>query len=200
MATEKQLQANRANALKSTGPRTPEGKDKSSRNHTTHGFSAHFEVLPGESREEFLDLYHSMLIDNHASGATESALVRQMAAATWRLARLERIENGLIANHMARAWEWDQVSGRRPFDDEDRPNFAGNLSELAQNLGAAWQHDTCGVNSLTTLSRYETPLRRAFFHAMTALHRLQQQRKTLICKEDLDQVIDEKLSFKPNSD
>ena len=54
MATEKQIAANRRNALKSTGPRTPEGKSASSRNATVTGlFSCHAVVDGAEDPEEF---------------------------------------------------------------------------------------------------------------------------------------------------
>ena len=47
MVTEKQLTANRQNALKSTGPRTIDGKAKASKNAITHGLLGS-EVLPLE--------------------------------------------------------------------------------------------------------------------------------------------------------
>ncbi|HWE39682.1 MAG TPA: hypothetical protein VG406_24245 [Isosphaeraceae bacterium] len=48
-----QLAARRANALLSTGPRTPEGKAVASMNAVTHGLCTTVAVLPGESVEEF---------------------------------------------------------------------------------------------------------------------------------------------------
>ena len=53
MATIKQVNANRQNAKKSTGPRTPEGKRRVSQNAIKHGLSASEVVLPGEDAAEF---------------------------------------------------------------------------------------------------------------------------------------------------
>ena len=49
--SEKKLAANRANARKSTGPRTPEGKARASLNAISHGLFCKDLVLPGESQE-----------------------------------------------------------------------------------------------------------------------------------------------------
>ncbi len=45
MTSDKQAQANRRNALKSTGPKTPEGKAAVRHNATKHGLLSQ-EVLP----------------------------------------------------------------------------------------------------------------------------------------------------------
>ncbi len=49
----RKLQANRANAQKSTGAKTPEGKAASAQNRTTHGLLGQFRVLPGEHQDRF---------------------------------------------------------------------------------------------------------------------------------------------------
>ena len=58
-----QLAANRANAQKSTGPRTPEGKSKSRLNAFRHGITAQVIVMPPEQMEAYMnfnkDLYHA---------------------------------------------------------------------------------------------------------------------------------------------
>ena len=53
MVSEKQLEANRANALKSTGPRTDEGKQASSRNAVKHGLLSTEVVMFHESKEDY---------------------------------------------------------------------------------------------------------------------------------------------------
>jgi len=61
MATEKQLQANRQNALKSTGPKSSIGKMIASRNSTKHGFYSTSVLLPSEDPEEFLSFARGCL-------------------------------------------------------------------------------------------------------------------------------------------
>jgi hypothetical protein len=50
--TSRRAEANRRNSLKSTGPRTPEGKDKSRHNAVTHRLTARSGLLPGEDADE----------------------------------------------------------------------------------------------------------------------------------------------------
>ena len=69
--SEAQLAANRANAQKSTGPRTEEGKAASSQNAVKHGLYAYTDVLEGETREAFLELrddYHQRLAAGGKAG------------------------------------------------------------------------------------------------------------------------------------
>ena len=51
MASDAQIQANQENAKKSTGPKTVEGKQRSSMNAMTHGIFAQIPILQGEDRE-----------------------------------------------------------------------------------------------------------------------------------------------------
>jgi len=53
MTSLKQLEANRCNALKSTGPRTENGKHASRRNALRHGFTAETVIEPLEDPEEY---------------------------------------------------------------------------------------------------------------------------------------------------
>jgi hypothetical protein len=98
MATERQFEANRRNAEKSTGPRTPHGKDSVRMNALRHGLYAQDVVQPGDSPEDF---------DRHCAGfksawkpknRPEKLLVEKMPIAEWKLARLERTEAGLLQN------------------------------------------------------------------------------------------------------
>ena len=60
MTSTKQIEANRRNSLKSTGPRTPEGKAVASLNNLRHGLRARTVVLPGEKPEEFHQLCNDL--------------------------------------------------------------------------------------------------------------------------------------------
>jgi choline dehydrogenase-like flavoprotein len=81
--TPAQIAANQANAQRSTGPRTPQGKAVSALNNFRHGFNGAFTVLPWEKQDEF-DMLQGALRDEHKpSGLTETVLVDRMAQALW---------------------------------------------------------------------------------------------------------------------
>jgi len=60
MTSQKQIEANRRNALKSTGPKTLDGKAIVSQNATTHGLRARHTVIDGESQTEFDEFYDEL--------------------------------------------------------------------------------------------------------------------------------------------
>ena len=83
------IAANRANAQQSTGPRTPEGKARSSRNALKRGLFSKQLIVPalGEVPEEFDALHADMRARYRPQGREEALLVDKMATAYWRLAR-----------------------------------------------------------------------------------------------------------------
>ncbi len=84
--TEAQLAANRANAQKSTGPKTESGLAISSQNRTTHGLARHngtFRLLTTEDPEKFEQLKASLELEHQPTTETESILVNNMAESTW---------------------------------------------------------------------------------------------------------------------
>jgi hypothetical protein len=94
MISSAQLAANKSNAQHSTGPKAPEGKAISGRNHFKHGCSGAFAVLPWESQDEF-DLLVGSLRDEHKpSGLTEMILVDKMAQALWLSKRAQMLQHG----------------------------------------------------------------------------------------------------------
>ena len=78
MATEKQTAANRLNAQKSTGPRTPEGRAAVRLNGVTHGLTAKTLVLKGESEDDFKALFESLESEHEPTTPTEETLVAQL--------------------------------------------------------------------------------------------------------------------------
>ena len=100
MATRRQKKANRRNAKRSTGPRTPEGKARSSQNACKHGLFARDTVLPDENPEEFLDLIGTLEQELNAIGGFERRLVCHIADAEWRIRRIVRLESGFLTHHL----------------------------------------------------------------------------------------------------
>ena len=96
MTSQIQVEANRRNALKSTGPRTPEGKAIVSRNALRHGLRAEQIVIMGESCDDY-EQFSGELIDQLApKGVLEARLTGQIAATLWKLQRAERMESDLL--------------------------------------------------------------------------------------------------------
>ena len=92
MATIKQFEANRRNAQKSTGPKTPEGKSAVSMNALRHGLRARTVVLPGEDPTEFHQLCDDLQAEWTPQSRTEQFYVEQMAVSQWKLTRMEVVE------------------------------------------------------------------------------------------------------------
>src|SRR5688500_17294474 len=87
MASAAQFTANYANAQKSTGPRSVEGKQRSSANRLRHGLTSAQVILPGEDAAEYDDLRQDLLDNYKPANATECTLVEEIAASSWRLLR-----------------------------------------------------------------------------------------------------------------
>ncbi len=81
MATAKQTAANRLNAQKSTGPRTPQGRAAVRLNGVTHGLTAKTLVLKGESESDFKALFESLAAEYEPETPTEETLVADLAMA-----------------------------------------------------------------------------------------------------------------------
>ena len=88
MTTPKQARANRANARRSTGPRTRAGKARSSCNALKHGMRAERTLIPGESPEQWREHREGVLIALGAKGTLETELADRVALALWRLRRI----------------------------------------------------------------------------------------------------------------
>jgi len=96
MTSTKQIEANRRNSLKSTGPRTPEGKAVDSLNNLRHRLRARTVVLPGEKSEEFHQLCDDLEAEWQPQSSTEHFYVEQMAVSQWKLSRVELAEKSIL--------------------------------------------------------------------------------------------------------
>ena len=92
MTTKAQINANRTNAQKSTGPKTDQGKTAASQNSVRHGLLARSNVIMSESQEEF-DFHRELLFEELAPATPmESILADRIVSLTWRLKRTETLQ------------------------------------------------------------------------------------------------------------
>jgi len=91
--SESKLEANRANAQKSTGPTTTAGLEKISRNAFKHGLCGRFQVLPSESQAEYEALFESFMRAEQPADEVERELVGKMARHTWLAERALRCQD-----------------------------------------------------------------------------------------------------------
>jgi len=96
MTSVKQIQANRRNALKSTGPSTTEGKQRSRLNAVRHGLTAETVIGALEDAEDYKAFEAAIIADFDAQSAVERELLLRLASLLWRLRRATTIETGLF--------------------------------------------------------------------------------------------------------
>jgi hypothetical protein len=96
MATPSQIEANRRNAFRSTGPKTEGGKRRSRRNAVRHGLTAETVIEVLEDPEDYKAFELSVTADFDAQTSVERELVLRLASLLWRLRRATAIETGLL--------------------------------------------------------------------------------------------------------
>ena len=101
-------QANRQNPLKSTGPKTPDGKVAVRLNALKHGLLSQEVILPGEDEAALQELGERLVGELQPVGELYGLLVEQITAAAWRLRRLRRVKAEIFA------WELYGELAERP--------------------------------------------------------------------------------------
>jgi hypothetical protein len=96
MTSPKQIEANRRNALHSTGPATDAGKQRSRRNAIRHGLTAETVITTLEDEEDYKAFELSVTSGYDAPTAVERELVLRLASLLWRLRRATAIDTGLL--------------------------------------------------------------------------------------------------------
>jgi hypothetical protein len=96
MTSFRQIEANRRNALGSSGPKTEDGKRRSGRNAVRHGLTAETVVVALEDIEDYQAFEAAIIADYDARTAVERELVLRLAALLWRIRRATGIETDLL--------------------------------------------------------------------------------------------------------
>jgi hypothetical protein len=159
MLTEKQLAANRANAQRSTGPRSEEGRQRSSLNARRHNLTGQVSAMTDEDRIAH-DTFSKALISAMApEGALELQLAQRVATDSWRLNRASAIEDNIFALGLDRYAD----------DTIDHPQI--------QAAFATARTFTAEAKSLELLTLYEQRINRTLQRNLALLQQLQATRK-----------------------
>ena len=154
MSSARKAAANRQNALKSTGPKTPDGKAAVRLNALRHGLLSEEILLPGEDEEALRELVEGLSAELQPVGELEGLLVDRITSLLWRLRRLGRVEAGVFIQE----------------------SYGDVRDSDASTLGLAFIRDGNGANAFSKLSRYETTMERGLYKALHELQRLQANR------------------------
>src|SRR3954453_7535633 len=96
MTTFKQIEANRRNARRSTGPTSTDGKQRSRRNAVRHGLTAETLIGALEDAEDYKAFEAAIIADYDAQSAVERELVLRLASLLWRLRRATAMETAML--------------------------------------------------------------------------------------------------------
>jgi len=206
MTTEKQVEANKQNALVSTGPATSEGKAIVAQNAVKHGiFAKDLIITTGDGKEdaqEYRELLDGLIISLNPVGQMECLLVEKISVDYWRLRRVLRFESGSIRKVLDMAIsdyynkaDWQGIKENKTneeLDEEiaeyrDRQDKRGQkrLAELEQaKIKNQYAEEvTIKTNSLPAgddyekVIKYEKAVQRSILQNLALLKRLQAIRK-----------------------
>jgi hypothetical protein len=199
MTSLKQIEANRANARRSTGPVTEEGKLRSRCNAVRHGLTAETVIGALEDADDYRAFEQAIIADYDAQSAVERELVLRLASLLWRLRRATTMETGLFdtqadhlntfrqarpatlpANELLSRWLGHDVRLREPIPVADLADGTShtmpNQSDAPGPYGPGVELARCFLRlanlpnfALDRLSRYEASLWRQAGQILFAL-------------------------------
>jgi hypothetical protein len=158
--SEKQLAANRANAKKSTGPKTEEGKARASINGFKSPITGLTTIMTNEDVQAQNEFVKAFINDLDPQGAVELQLARTIALDHFRLNRIKTIEENIFAYGLT-------VPTRQ---------FTNDRVEIENAIGHVWTYFQQS-DKINRISLYESRLNRCIKGNMELLERRQAQRK-----------------------
>ena len=186
MASKKQLQANRTNARKSTGPKSQGGKARSRLNSRKHGLTAETLIIVGECAGDFDQLRAELMDEHDPQSALEAELVERLAGILWRLRRVPFFEAAIIDARQAQVTDnMRQEEERRPQrwhgyeeEEESDEDEADEMSDEERSVyvGRSLIQDGAFGDGLGKLARHESTLMNAFTKTLQMLLLLNENR------------------------
>jgi hypothetical protein len=198
MTSPRRLEANRHNALRSTGPKTVNGKERSRANAVRHGLTAETVVESLEHSNDYKAFEAAIISDYGAETAVARELVLRLASLLWRLRRATAIETDLFRIQAEAVLEHQLAEAHSPDNSSDGASDEVMLirtsdeeTSLALSENEIEQRESANVGNINTmrsltfcflrvanldsgaferLNRYQTALWRQTIQAVFALH------------------------------
>jgi hypothetical protein len=160
MASQKQIDANRRNAQKSTGPITEAGKAVARFNALRHGMTAESAVLPYEDHLAYAMLREGLLSHYAPANIAEELLVDVVANSYWRLLRARRVETSTMKLGIQALKQRNGLNPAPSTKDDDA-------------LAVFFTDDN---DNMRNQERYHSTIERSYFRAVQTLRKVQNDR------------------------
>ena len=161
--SERRLAANRANALRSTGPRTRGGKAAAARNALVHGLTSRNPLLPGEDLKAFRRFGQRIFDELRPVGAVQEELASEIVSLSWKLRRVPGAESLLLTETHGKGRD-DEPLGELP-----------PLRVLCNMMKAKQPYDHAPTSPVWLLDRYAVRMERSRAAALRMLLALQKR-------------------------
>ena len=152
MPSQKQLEANRLNATKSTGPRSPEGKARSSMNALKSGIDAKSQIIRGEIAANLETLVADYYSRFRPTTPEQRMLVDTLIDSEWLLRRFRVVE--------AQLWEKESLEAFRPKEAvilaQAYWNSTDRFARLQRRIDTAHKNYRTALQDLQRLQAEET--------------------------------------------
>jgi hypothetical protein len=160
MPSQKQIEANRRNARKSTGPITEAGKAVAKFNALRHGMTAESAVLPYEDHLAYAMLREALLSHYAPANIAEEMLVDVLANSYWRLLRARRVETSTMKLGIQALKQRNGINPAPSNKDDDA-------------LAVFFTDDN---DNMRNQERYHGTIERSYFRAVETLRKVQNDR------------------------
>lgn len=130
--SEPKLRANRLNAQNSSGPNTPEGKERSSQNAVRHGLLSKKLKLSGEELEAYNQLCDEFLSGLQPQGAVEIELVRTCADLQYRLNLSSVLQHNALFDLDAALEQPQKLATLSIYEQRLRRSFTQTMKQLRE--------------------------------------------------------------------
>ena len=178
MATSKQINANRKNALLSKGPKTDLGKLNSSKNSLKHGLTAK-QLVIGENLKEFEQYRDQMIEELKPVGILQEQVVFKIIDVGFRLRRIGKIEAGIynqeILHHEADEYK-NKIAEKIVFKEEELVQSSDRSINLK---GLAFARDCKYGSAILKLNTIEDKLMNKYYRQLDLLKIMQEERYDL---------------------